>query len=88
MAVRKRPNFLLIVVDDLGFSDIDAFSGEILQDAVYYLHDWKAVSGSGSTKERTPHAQGFDRSFALLPNGTLVFAHWAGLYYEDDQKGG
>ena len=25
----KRPNFLLIVADDLGFSDIGAFGGEI-----------------------------------------------------------
>src|ERR1700746_2880185 len=26
---KKRPNFLLIVADDLGFSDIGAFGGEI-----------------------------------------------------------
>jgi arylsulfatase A-like enzyme len=25
----KRPNFLLIVADDLGFSDVGAFGGEI-----------------------------------------------------------
>ena len=25
----KRPNFLVIVADDLGFSDIQAFGGEI-----------------------------------------------------------
>ncbi|HBO0684452.1 TPA: sulfatase-like hydrolase/transferase, partial [Pseudomonas aeruginosa] len=25
----KRPNFLVIVADDLGFSDIGAFGGEI-----------------------------------------------------------
>ncbi|HLG90477.1 MAG TPA: arylsulfatase [Alphaproteobacteria bacterium] len=29
MPDRKRPNFLLIVADDLGFSDIGAFGGEI-----------------------------------------------------------
>lgn len=29
MVVSKRPNFLLIVADDLGFSDVGAFGGEI-----------------------------------------------------------
>ncbi|KAM6480795.1 alkaline phosphatase-like protein [Trichoderma sp. SZMC 28011] len=178
MAATKRPNFLLIVADDLGFSDVGAFGGEIqtpnldrlayapsgvrmtnfhtasmcsptrsmllsgtdnhiaglgqmefwgrgrdppvpwserpgyegylnfrvaalpeiLQDAGYYT----CMSGKwhlGLTKERTPHARGFDRSFALLPggsshyayepkkpDGTPVFAHWASLYYEDDQR--
>lgn len=178
MAATKRPNLLLIVADDLGFSDVGAFGGEIqtpnldtlayapagvrltnfhtasmcsptrsmllsgtdnhiaglgqmefwgrgreppvpwserpgyegylnfrvaalpeiLQDAGYYT----CMSGKwhlGLTKERTPHARGFDRSFALLPggsnhyayepkhpDGTPVFSHWASLYYEDDQK--
>lgn len=29
MAAPKRPNFLVIVADDLGFSDISPFGGEI-----------------------------------------------------------
>ena len=29
MAEQKRPNFLVIVADDLGFSDISPFGGEI-----------------------------------------------------------
>jgi arylsulfatase len=29
MASNKRPNFLIIVADDLGFSDIGCFGGEI-----------------------------------------------------------
>lgn len=29
MVASKRPNFLLIVADDLGFSDVGAFGGEI-----------------------------------------------------------
>lgn len=173
-----RPNFLLIVADDLGFSDVGAFGGEIrtphldalaaspagvrftnfhtasmcsptrsmllsgtdnhiaglgqmefwgrgreppvpwsqrpgyegylnfrvaalpeiLQDSGYYT----CMSGKwhlGLTRERAPHARGFDRSFALLPggsahylyqpthpDGTPVFAHWAPLYHEDDAK--
>ena len=28
-AVTKRPNFLIIVADDLGFSDVGCFGGEI-----------------------------------------------------------
>ncbi|KAK7736555.1 hypothetical protein SLS53_006987 [Cytospora paraplurivora] len=71
---------------------------EILQDAGYYT----IMAGKwhlGLTKERSPWARGFDRSFALLPggashyaydprreDGTLVFAHWASLYYEDDKR--
>lgn len=178
MNTSKRPNFLLIVADDLGFSDVGAFGSEIqtpnldalaysptgvrmtnfhtasmcsptrsmllsgtdnhiaglgqmeywgrgrdppvpwseragyegylnfrvaalpeiLQDAGYFT----CMSGKwhlGLTKERTPHARGFDRSFALLPggsshyayepkhpDGTPIFAHWASLYYEDDQR--
>ncbi|OAA61867.1 Alkaline-phosphatase-like, core domain protein [Niveomyces insectorum RCEF 264] len=178
MAASKRPNFLLIVADDLGFSDVGAFGGEIrtpnidalanssagvrftnfhtasmcsptrsmllsgtdnhiaglgqmevwgrgrdppvpwsqrpgyegylnfrvaalpelLQDAGYYT----CMSGKwhlGLTPERSPHARGFDRSFALLPggsshylyqpkhpDGTPVFKHWAPLYQEDDRR--
>ncbi|KUJ08088.1 alkaline phosphatase-like protein [Mollisia scopiformis] len=168
----KRPNFLLVVADDLGWSDVGAFGGEIqtpnldklahngvrltdfhtasmcsptrsmllsgtdnhiaglgqmaywgdsdspwkklpgyegylndrvaalpelLQDAGYYT----TMSGKwhlGLTTDRTPHARGFDRSFALLPGGSnhyaydpvhpdgrRVFAHWASLYAEDDK---
>jgi hypothetical protein len=29
MAEKKRPNFLVILADDLGFSDIGCFGGEI-----------------------------------------------------------
>jgi hypothetical protein len=52
----------------------------------------------GLTMDRTPHARGFDRSFALLPGGSNhyayeprhpdgppVFSHWASLYTEDDK---
>lgn len=71
---------------------------EILQDNGYYT----CMSGKwhlGLTRERSPHARGFDRSFALLPggsahylyqpthpDGTPIFAHWAPLYYEDDAQ--
>ncbi|KAL1984654.1 hypothetical protein VTN96DRAFT_8780 [Rasamsonia emersonii] len=169
----SRPNILLIVADDLGFSDVGCFGGEIhtpnldrlarggvrltgfhtasmcsptramllsgtdnhitglgqmafwggdsapwkkrpgyegylndrvaalpeiLQDAGYYT----TMSGKwhlGLTADRTPHARGFDRSFALLPGGANhyayepthedgrpVFSHWASLYYEDDKQ--
>jgi arylsulfatase A-like enzyme len=30
MAAPKRPNFLVIVADDLGFSDLSCFGGKIL----------------------------------------------------------
>ncbi len=69
---------------------------EILQDAGYYT----AMSGKwhlGLTLDRTPHARGFDRSFALLPGGANhyayqpchpdgrpIFGHWAQLYSKDD----
>lgn len=170
---QRRPNVLLIVADDLGWSDVGAFGGEIqtpnldrlaskgtrltnfhtasmcsptramllsgtdnhiaglgqmaywgdssmpwkklpgyegylndrvaalpeiLQDAGYHT----IMSGKwhlGLTSDRTPHARGFKRSFALLPgganhyayepchpDGTPVFAHWASLYYEDQEK--
>lgn len=29
MAAQKRPNFLVVLADDLGFSDIGCFGGEI-----------------------------------------------------------
>lgn len=29
MTTRKRPNFLLIIADDLGYSDLGCFGGEI-----------------------------------------------------------
>jgi arylsulfatase A-like enzyme len=29
MSTRKRPNFLLIIADDLGYSDLGCFGGEI-----------------------------------------------------------
>lgn len=29
MAEKKRPNFLIVLADDLGFSDIGCFGGEI-----------------------------------------------------------
>jgi arylsulfatase len=70
---------------------------ELLQDAGYFT----VMSGKwhlGLTLDRSPHARGFDRSFALLPggsnhyayeprhpDGTRVFAHWATLYTEDDK---
>jgi arylsulfatase A-like enzyme len=69
---------------------------ELLQDAGYYT----TMSGKwhlGLTPDRTPHARGFDRSFALLPGGSnhyaydpihadgrRVFGHWASLYAEDE----
>lgn len=71
---------------------------EVLQDAGYYT----CMAGKwhlGLTKERSPWARGFDRSFALLPggashyaydprreDGSLVFKHWASLYFEDDER--
>ncbi|KAF2101750.1 AtsA, partial [Rhizodiscina lignyota] len=71
---------------------------EILQDAGYHT----IMSGKwhlGLTEDRTPHARGFKRSFALMPGGANhyayeprhpdgrpVFAHWASLYYEDRQR--
>lgn len=71
---------------------------EILSDEGYHT----MMSGKwhlGLTPERTPHARGFQRSFALLPgganhyayeprhdDGTPVFKHWASLYYEDDRR--
>ncbi|KAL1891435.1 hypothetical protein Sste5346_007699 [Sporothrix stenoceras] len=152
----KRPNFFLIVADDLGFSDVGAFGGEIhtpnldalaasqagvrltnfhtasmcsptrsmllsgtdnyiagLGQMEFRSRDlnppmpwgngyYTCMSGKwhlGLTRERAPHARGFDRSFALLsggsahylyqpthPDGTPVFAHWAPLYYEDDKQ--
>jgi arylsulfatase A-like enzyme len=38
-AARKRPNFLLIVVDDMGFSDIEPFGGEIRTPVLNALAD-------------------------------------------------
>ncbi|PKK51371.1 hypothetical protein CI102_3884 [Trichoderma harzianum] len=161
MATTKRPNFLLIVADDLGFSDVGAFGGEIQTPNLDHLA--YAPSGVRMTNFHTasmcsptrsmllsgtdnhiaglgqmefwgrgrdppvpwserPGYEGylnfrvaalpeilqdagyytcmsFDRSFALLPggsshyayepkkpDGTPVFAHWASLYYEDDQR--
>lgn len=71
---------------------------EVLQNAGYYT----CMAGKwhlGLTKERSPWARGFDRSFALLPggashyaydprreDGSLVFKHWASLYFEDDKR--
>lgn len=71
---------------------------EVLHDAGYFT----AMSGKwhlGLEPERTPHARGFERSFALLPggashyaydprrpDGSLVFGHWASLYYEDERR--
>lgn len=177
-ATTKRPNFLVIVADDLGFSDPGCFGSEIRTphiDSLAYsphglrltnfhtasmcsptrsmllsgtdnhiaglgqmeawgrgrdppvpwadrpgyegylnfrvaalpevLHDagyFTAMSGKwhlGLKPEQTPHARGFERSFALLPggashyaydprraDGSLVFGHWASLYYENERR--
>ncbi|MEZ1441128.1 sulfatase-like hydrolase/transferase, partial [Pseudomonas shirazica] len=37
----KRPNFLVIVADDLGFSDIGAFGGEIATPNLDALADFQ-----------------------------------------------
>ena len=43
----KRPNFLVIVADDLGFSDIGAFGGEIntpnLDRLAYAAWKWRLL---------------------------------------------
>ncbi len=53
----KRPNFLLIVADDLGFSDLGAFGGEIdtpnldaLATAGLRLTDFHAASACSPTR--------------------------------------
>lgn len=173
MSISKQPNFLVIVADDLGFSDVGAFGSEIstpnidkiakeglrltgfhtasacsptrsmllsgtdnhlaglgqmaetigrnehyqghpgyegvlnqrvaalpeiLSDAGYATY----MSGKwhlGLTKDTTPHARGFQRSFALLPgagnhygyepqltDGTPAIKFMPPLYYENDEQ--
>ncbi|TKY84704.1 hypothetical protein EX895_005784 [Sporisorium graminicola] len=171
-ASNKRPNFLIIVADDLGFSDVGAFGGEIstpnldklalegvrltgfhtasacsptrsmlmsgtdnhlaglgqmaetisrtpgyqghegyegvLNDKVAALPELLSDAGYatymsgkwhlGLTKETTPHARGFQHSFALLPgagnhygyepqlqDGSPAIKFMPPLYYEDDR---
>jgi arylsulfatase A-like enzyme len=85
---KKRPGY------EGYLNDRVAALPELLQDAGYFT----AMSGKwhlGLTQDRTPHARGFDRSFALLPGGANhyayepchpdgrpVFSHWASLYAE------
>ncbi|MCO5613795.1 hypothetical protein L7F22_068073 [Adiantum nelumboides] len=169
----KKPNFLVIVADDLGFSDVGAFGSEISTpniDRIAYpglrltgFHTASACSPTrsmllsgtdnhlaglgqmaetisrnenyqnhpgyegvlnqrvaalpeilsdsgyatymsgkwhlGLTKETTPHARGFQRSFALLPgagnhygyepqltDGTPAIKFMPPLYYENDEQ--
>jgi arylsulfatase len=171
--VNSRPNFLIIVADDLGFSDVGAFGSEIstpnldklafagarltgfhtasacsptrsmlmsgtdnhlaglgqmaetinrsegykghpgyegvLNDRVAALPEILSDAGYatymagkwhlGLTKESTPHARGFQRSFALLPgagnhygyepqlqDGSPAIKFMPPLYYEDDKQ--
>jgi hypothetical protein len=39
----RRPNILLIVADDLGYSDIGAFGGEIREGRAFGVHPWGEV---------------------------------------------
>ena len=48
-AADERPNFLLIVADDLGFSDIGAFGGEI------ETPNLDCPRGLGPAPDRFPH---------------------------------
>ena len=71
MAEGKRPNFLVIVVDDLGFSDTSPFGGEIDTPNLYKL----AMEGLRMTDFHT--AASCSPTRAMLLSGTD--AHIAGL---------
>lgn len=72
---------------------------EVLRDLGGYYTCMAGKWHLGLTPEQSPHARGFERSFALLPGGAshyaydprrqsdgeLVFKHWASLYMEDER---
>jgi len=75
-ALRAQPNFLLVLADDLGFSDIGPTGSEIrtptldqlatlLREAGYHTY-MAGKWGLGEEADNRPAARGFEQSFALL----------------------
>ncbi|GKZ36936.1 hypothetical protein AbraIFM66950_008201, partial [Aspergillus brasiliensis] len=85
----KRPNFLVVVADDLGFSDIGCFGGEIrtpnlnrlAQEGVRFT-DFHAAAACSPT--RAMIMTGTDHHIAGL--GNLV--EWTNISGQNDPKGG
>lgn len=89
MAATKRPNFLLIVADDLGFSDIGAFGGEIntpnldkLAKNGLRFTDFHAAAACSPS--RAMIMTGTDHHIAGL--GNLI--EWTNRSDQNDPKGG
>ncbi|EKG15552.1 Sulfatase [Macrophomina phaseolina MS6] len=89
MAAPKRPNFLVIVADDLGFSDISPFGGEIntpniaklAQNGIRFTDFHAAAACSPS---RAMIMTGTDHHIAGL--GNLI--EWTNISGQNDPKGG
>ena len=75
-AIKKRPNFLLIVADDLGFSDVSPFGSEIPTPAL----DSLAQEGLRFTDYHTAAACSPTRS--MLMSGTDNHLAGIGVMYE------
>ena len=90
MAIPKRPNFLIIVADDLGFSDIGCFGGEIstpnidklAEDGGLRFTDFHAAAACSPT--RAMIMTGTDHHIAGL--GNLI--EWTNRSGQNGPKGG
>lgn len=89
MAAPKRPNFLVIVADDLGFSDLSPFGGEIstphlasLAQAGQRFTDFHAAAACSPS--RAMIMTGTDHHIAGL--GNLI--EWTNRSDQNDPKGG
>ncbi|KAF4308654.1 Sulfatase [Botryosphaeria dothidea] len=89
MAAPKRPNFLVIVADDLGFSDISPFGGEINTPNISKLAkngirftDFHAAAACSPS--RAMIMTGTDHHIAGL--GNLI--EWTNISGQNDPKGG
>lgn len=89
MAAAKRPNFLVIVADDLGFSDIAPFGGEIntpniakLAENGIRFTDFHAAAACSPS--RAMIMTGTDHHIAGL--GNLI--EWTNISGQNDPKGG
>lgn len=89
MAAQKRPNFLVIVADDLGFSDIAPFGGEIhtphlTKLAAQGLRFTDFHAAAACSPSRAMIMTGTDHHIAGL--GNLI--EWTNISGQNDPKGG
>ena len=80
----KRPSFLLIVADDLGFSDVGCFGGEIHTPHIDSLAhhglrftDFHAAAACSPTRSMLLSGTDNRKSLFHLPPPPLIIQHWS-----------